>query len=159
METPEIGLVVCNSGASNTGLLTGLAALEVVRKLGSDKVGICSLPALANKIPRQVMLVKKIKRLIVVDGCRNECSRKILYTLGIKYDKYLNLEHDLGIEKLGPFTTMNYSKEDVEKVSSAVMKKYRKYSAKPSFLQHHVVNSLFYILIIQLLSAAMLLNC
>ncbi|MEM2488145.1 MAG: hypothetical protein QXR44_06090 [Thermoproteota archaeon] len=51
METPEIGLVVCNSGASNTGQLTGLVALEVVRKLGSDRVGICSLPALANKIP------------------------------------------------------------------------------------------------------------
>lgn len=123
METPEIGLVVCNSGASNTGLLTGLAALEVVRKLGSDKIGICSLPALANKIPRQVMLVKKIKRLIVVDGCRNECSRKILDALGIKYDEYLNLENDLGIRKLGPFTTMNYSKEDVEKVSLAIMKR------------------------------------
>jgi len=125
LETPEIGLVVCNSGASNTGLLTGLAALEVVRKLGSDKIGICSLPALANKIPRQVMLVKKIKRLIVVDGCRNECSRKILDTLGIKYDEYLNLENDLGIGKLGPFTTMNYSKEDVEKVSLAIMKRIR----------------------------------
>jgi uncharacterized metal-binding protein len=123
LETPEIGLVVCNSGASNTGQLTGLAALEVVRKLGSDKIGICSLPALANKIPRQVMLVKKIKRLIVVDGCRNECSRKILDTLGVRYDEYLNLEHDLGIGKLGPFTTMNYSKEDVEKVSLAIMKR------------------------------------
>ncbi|MBO3798182.1 MAG: putative zinc-binding protein [Thermoproteota archaeon] len=110
METPEIGLVVCNSGASNTGQLTGLAALEVVRKLGSDRVGICSLPALANKIPRQVMLAKKIGCLIVVDGCRNECSRKILDALGIKYDKYLNLEYDLGIKKLGPFTTMNYSR-------------------------------------------------
>ncbi len=125
MEIPETGLVVCNSGASNTGQLTGLAALKVVEKLGSDRVGICSLPALANKIPRQVMLVKEIKRLIVVDGCRNECSRKILDDLGIKYDKYLNLEHDLGIKKLGPFTTMNYSEEDVEKVYSAIMQKIR----------------------------------
>ncbi|MEM3659459.1 MAG: putative zinc-binding protein [Thermoproteota archaeon] len=125
METPEIGLVVCNSGASNTGQLTGLAALEVVRKLGSDRVGICSLPALANKISRQVMLARKIGCLIVVDGCRNECSRKILDALGIKYDKYLNLEYDLGIKKLGPFTTMNYSEDDVEKVSSAIVQKIR----------------------------------
>lgn len=122
METPEIGLVVCNSGASNSGQLTGLAALKVVEKLGSDKVGICSLPALANRIPRQIMLVGKIGRLIVVDGCRNECSRKILDNLGIKYEKYLNLEHDLGIKKLGPFTTMDYSEEDVEKVSSTIIK-------------------------------------
>jgi len=123
MNEPKIGLVVCNSGASNTGQLTGLAALEVVKKLGSEKVGICSLPALANNIPRQTMLVKKIEHLIVIDGCRNECARKILNTLGIRYEKYLNLEYDLGIRKVGPFSTMNYSEEDVEKVSLAIIKK------------------------------------
>jgi len=123
MSEPKIGLVVCNSGASNTGHLTGLASLEVIKRLGSEKVGICSLPALANNIPRQTMLVKKIEHLIVIDGCRNECARKILNTLGIKYEKYLNLEYNLGINKLGPFSTMNYSREDVEKVSSAIIKK------------------------------------
>jgi uncharacterized metal-binding protein len=123
MSTPKIGLVACNSGASNTGHLAGLAALEVVKKFGSEKVGICSLPALANNIPRQTMLVKKIQHLIVIDGCRNECTRKILNTLGIKYEKYLNLEYDLQINKLGPFTTLEYSEEDVEKVSSAIIKK------------------------------------
>jgi uncharacterized metal-binding protein len=123
MSEPKIGLVVCNSGASNTGHLTGLASLEVIKRLGSEKVGICSLPALANNIPRQTMLVKKIEHLTVIDGCRNECARKILNTLGIKYEKYLNLEYDLGINKLGPFSTMNYSREDVEKVSSAIIKK------------------------------------
>jgi uncharacterized metal-binding protein len=123
MSTPKIGLVACNSGASNTGHLAGLAALEVVKKFGSEKVGICSLPALANNIPRQTILVKKIQHLIVIDGCRNECARKILNTLGIKYEKYLNLEYDLQINKLGPFTTLEYSEEDVEKVSSAITKK------------------------------------
>jgi uncharacterized metal-binding protein len=123
MSIPKIGLIVCNSGASNTGHLTGLAALEVVKKFGSEEVGICSLPALANNIPRQTMLVKKIQHLIVIDGCRNECARKILDNLGIKYEKYLNLEYDLQINKLGPFTTLEYSKEDVEKVSSAIIKR------------------------------------
>jgi uncharacterized metal-binding protein len=123
MSAPKIGLVACNSGSSNTGHLTGLAALEVVKKFGSEKVGICSLPALANNIPRQTLLVKKIEHLMVIDGCRNECARKILNTLGIKYEKYLNLEYDLQINKLGPFTTLEYSEEDVEKVSSAIIKK------------------------------------
>jgi len=123
MSTPKIGLVACNSGASNTGHLAGLAALEVVKKFGSEKVGICSLPALANNIPRQTILVKKIQHIIVIDGCRNECARKILNTLGIKYEKYLNLEYDLQINKLGPFTTLEYSEKDVEKVSSAIIKK------------------------------------
>ncbi len=118
MGIPKIGLVACNSGASNTGHLTGLAALEVVKKFGSDKVGICSLPALANNIPRQTVLVKKIEHLIVIDGCRNECARKILNTLGIKYENYINLEYDLQINKLGPFTTLDYSIEGVVHIFS-----------------------------------------
>ena len=123
MKTPRNGLVACNSGASNTGHLTGLAALEVVKRLGSEKVGICSLPALANKVPRQDALVKSIEHLVVIDGCRNECSRRILNVLGIRYDKYLNLDYDLGIKKAGPFSTMNYSEEDLGKVSSAIIRK------------------------------------
>jgi uncharacterized metal-binding protein len=123
LNTPRTGLVVCNSGASNTGHLTGLAAFEVVKRLGSEKVGICSLPALANKVPTQIALVKKIEHLIVVDGCRNECSKRILNVLEIRYDKYLNLDYDLGIRKMGPFSTMNYSQEDVERVSSAMERK------------------------------------
>ncbi|MEM2996045.1 MAG: putative zinc-binding protein [Candidatus Bathyarchaeia archaeon] len=123
MSMPKIGIVACNSGASNTGYLTGLAALKAVRIFGSEKVGICSLPALANNTPRQTMLTKKIEHLIVIDGCRNECARRILDSLGIKYENYLNLEYDLQIKKLGPFTTMNYSIKDLEKVSSAIIKK------------------------------------
>jgi len=94
----KVGLIICNSGASNTGHLTGLAAVDVVKKLGSQNVGICSLPALANKVPRQTSLVKGIEHLIVIDGCHNECSRKILDDLGIRYDDYLNLEYDLEIK-------------------------------------------------------------
>jgi uncharacterized metal-binding protein len=123
LNTPTSGLVVCNSGASNTGHLTGLAALEVIKRLGSEKVGICSLPALANNVPRQAALVKKIEHLIAIDGCPNECSRRILNALGIRYDKYLNLDYDLGIKKIGPFSTMHYTEEDVKQVSSAIIAK------------------------------------
>lgn len=49
---PRVGLFACFSGASNTGSLTGMAALEVVRCLGSDVVGVCSLPAVLNQVPR-----------------------------------------------------------------------------------------------------------
>lgn len=119
----KVGLVICNSGASNNGHITGLAAVDVVKSLGSGNVGICSLPALANKIPRQTALVKRIKHLVVIDGCHNECSRKILDALGIKYDNYINLEYDLEIKKSGPFTTLKYSEDEVKKVSNAILEK------------------------------------
>jgi len=123
LKTPKIGLVICNSGASNSGFITGLAATRVVAEFGED-VGICSLPAIANNIPRQTALVKRLKHLIVVDGCHNKCASKILDRLGISYEAYVNLE-DLGIRKLGPFTTLSYRQEDVEKTYQVLISKVR----------------------------------
>ena len=123
MKIPKIGLLVCNSGGSNSGTLTGIAVMEVVKELGSDLVGICSLPALANEIPRQVLTVKKLEHLIVIDGCSNSCARNLAKKSLLSYNEYLNLEKDLKIEKLGPFSTLQYSDEDVNKVKEAIKAK------------------------------------
>jgi len=120
MKIPKIGLLTCNSGSSNSGTLTGIAAMEVLKELSGDLVGICSLPALANEIPRQVLTVKDLKHLIIVDGCRNSCAMKVAKKLSLSHDAYVNLENDLKIDKLGPFSTLQYSNEDVNKIKEAI---------------------------------------
>jgi uncharacterized metal-binding protein len=122
MDIPEIGIAICGSWSSNTGIITGLAASKVIEEL-SDGVGILSLPALANRVPRQVEVTKRIPHIVVVDGCHNECAKKIFTELGIKIDAYINLEYDLGIKKKGPFTTSQYSFSEVDKVASFIFKK------------------------------------
>lgn len=121
LKLPRVGLVGCFSGGSNTGSLTEMAALEAIRRLGSDVVGICSLPALLNKVPRQSSLVKKIKRVVVVDGCHNGCAIQLLKSAGIKPVGYLNLERDLGLQKLGPFTSLEFTGQEVNKVAEAIV--------------------------------------
>jgi len=123
MKAPKIGLLICNSGSSNSGTLTGIAAMEVIKELGSDLIGICSLPALANEIPRQVLTVKDLEHLIIVDGCRNSCAMEVAKKLSLSHDEYVNLENDLKIEKLGPFSTLQYSDEDLSKVTQAIKAK------------------------------------
>jgi hypothetical protein len=34
MKNPEIGILICNSGSSNSGTLTGMACIELLRELG-----------------------------------------------------------------------------------------------------------------------------
>jgi len=114
MKIPKIGLVICNSGSSNSDFITRLAATRALTEFGED-VGICSLPAIANKIPRQMAMIKRMSHIVVVDGCHNRCASKILSQLGIRYDAYINLE-DLGIKKLGQFTTLKYSQENLKRV-------------------------------------------
>jgi len=97
--------------------------MEVLKELSGDLVGICSLPALANEIPRQVLTVKDLKHLIIVDGCRNSCAMKVAKKLSLSHDAYVNLENDLKIDKLGPFSTLQYSNEDVNKIKEAIKAK------------------------------------
>jgi uncharacterized metal-binding protein len=123
MKIPKIGLLICNSGSSNSGALTGIAAMEVIRDFSSDLVGICSLPALANEIPRQMLTVKNLEHPIVIDGCSNSCAKNLAEKLSLPYDAYMNLEDDLEIKKLGPFSTLLYSSEDVNQTMEAIREK------------------------------------
>jgi len=122
MKTPEIGLLICNSGSSNSGTLTGMACIELLKELGGDAIGILSLPALVNQVPRQVFIVKRMKHILVIDGCSNSCAKNIAEKSGLVCTHYLNIENDLGIRKSGPFSTLEYSSEDVTKVKKAVKK-------------------------------------
>ena len=122
MDIPEIGIAVCGSWSSNTGMITGLAVSRVIEELDGG-AGILSLPALANRVPKQVEVAKRIPHIIVIDGCHNECAKKVLTELGIKFDVYINLEYDLGIKKKGPFTTPEYSFSEVNKLASFILKK------------------------------------
>jgi len=121
MALPKVGLFACFSGGSNTGSLTGMAALEVVRRLGNETVGICSLPAVLNQVPRQSALVRKIDKIVVIDGCHNECARQLLAHKGIVPDVYLNLEEKLNLTKQGPFSSLAFTDDEVNLVADAII--------------------------------------
>ncbi|MGB9749628.1 MAG: putative zinc-binding protein [Caldisericia bacterium] len=127
MENKEvkIGIVSCASNASNTGRLTSLISIELLKALG-EIAGICSLPAIATNVPRQTHLVKSIPKLVVIDGCHQECTKNILIRVGIEPSIYINLEYDFGFKKEGPFTTFNYKESDVKGLTSKILEKINK---------------------------------
>jgi uncharacterized metal-binding protein len=118
---PKVGLFACFSGGSNTGSLTGMAALEVIKRMGSETVGICSLPAILNEVPRQSAMIRRMEKLVVVDGCHNECARKLLAGKGIVPDVYLNLEESLHLTKQGPFSSLAFTDDEVARVADAIV--------------------------------------
>jgi uncharacterized metal-binding protein len=118
---PRVCLFACFSHGSNTGTLTGLAALEAIRRLGSEVVGVGSMPALLNQVPRQSEMVKNFKKIIIIDGCHQSCARQLLAAVGIKPQAYLNLETDLGLVKKGPFTSLDFIEEEVKGVAEKII--------------------------------------
>ncbi len=112
----DYAILPCGSVASNTGVAVTLATLEVVKR---GKAVALSFPALSNRVKRQLKLAEGFK-IIVVDGCKNECAKRLAESLGLRYEAYLNLA-DLGIKKLGPFSTSECTEKDVEIVKNAIL--------------------------------------
>jgi uncharacterized metal-binding protein len=98
-----------------------MAALEVVRRMGEKIVGICSLPAILNEVPRQSAMTRQIEKLVVVDGCHRACAKKLLAWKGIVPDVYLNLEEDLHLGKRGPFSSLEFTDDEVKRVADAIV--------------------------------------
>lgn len=98
--THENIIFACFGGLSNTGLTTAFASIEVVKELGLKKVGIGCLPGLPVNNQTVLQKTKVAKKVITVDGCPFECSRKVAETAGVKITKAIVLARDIGMKKM-----------------------------------------------------------
>jgi len=96
--------------------------LEAYKKLDKEKYGLFCTSAIAAGVPKHRRSTESTKRIIVIDGCCNKCTKKILEKDGFKINKYLNPFLDLKIPKIGPFKPFDYSKEDLEKTVEEIIK-------------------------------------
>lgn len=130
VNTHENVIFSCFGGASNTGITSGLACLEAVKKLGLEKVAIMCLGGLPTGVKPVTGKTKAAKKIITVDGCPFECSRKIVEQAGFKpisivltrdiSMKKKSLSEDIGKEVRG---LMDYiSDEEVQKATDLIIK-------------------------------------
>jgi len=119
---PENALFVCFGIMSSAGTLTGVAALEAMKKLDPKKTGLFCTSALAVDVPKHKKTTQAAKRIIAIDGCANRCASRIVEKSGFKVDKSLNLVKDLSIEKRGPFRSFDYTPEELQKTIDAIIR-------------------------------------
>lgn len=120
-EKPRVGLFYCGGAMSSAGELTGVAAFEVLRRLGPREVGMGCVSALAAGAPKHFRTMQGLERVVVVDGCPNACVRTLVERTGARMDAYINLGKDLKIKKIGPFKPLAYSQEDLERAVGAIV--------------------------------------
>jgi uncharacterized metal-binding protein len=101
VNTHENIIFSCFGGASNTGITSGLACLEAVKELGLEKAAIMCLGGLPTKVKPVLGKTRAAKKVITVDGCPFECSRKIVEQAGFKPTKSIVLTRDIGMKKKG----------------------------------------------------------
>jgi len=116
--TPETALFVCFGGMSNTGVLTGLAGLEVMKRLGRPNACVFCLGGLPTQAPSVLKATDQAKYIVTVDGCAVNCARKIVEQAGYTPDASLTLVNDCGITKK---SSLEYTDEDLETVVQALL--------------------------------------
>lgn len=99
MKTHENIIFSCFGGLSNTGITSALASLEAVKELGLEKVAIGCLGGLPLEVAPVMGKTKAAKKVVTVDGCPFECSRKIAEKAGFKAAKGIVLVRDIGKKK------------------------------------------------------------
>jgi len=131
VNTHENVVFTCFGGASNTGITSGLACLEAVKELGLEKAAIMCLGGLPTNVKPVLGKTKAAKKVITVDGCPFECSRKIVEQAGFKPAKSIVLTRDIGMKKKGLSEdigkgvkgVMEYiSDEEVKKAKNLIVK-------------------------------------
>jgi uncharacterized metal-binding protein len=131
MKTHENIIFSCFGGMSNTGITSALASMEAVKELGLEKVAIGCLGGLPLKLAGVLGKTEAARKVITVDGCPFECSRKIVDQAGFKVSKSIVLVRDIGMKKKALHediggdvkTLMDYiSDDDVQKAKELIVK-------------------------------------
>lgn len=131
MKTHENIIFSCFGGLSNTGITSALACIEAVKELGLEKVAIGCLPSVPLKVAPVMGKTKAAKKVVTVDGCPFECSRKTVEVAGFKVTKSIVLTRDICMKKkalhedigenMKPL--MDYvSQDDVKKAKELIVK-------------------------------------
>lgn len=127
--THENIIFACFGGLSNTGITTALASMEAVKELGLKRVGIGCLPGLPVQNPTVFAKAQAAKKVITVDGCPFECSRKVVEAAGVKIARSIVLTRDISMKKISltqdvggnPRPLMDYvSAEDVKRAKELI---------------------------------------
>jgi hypothetical protein len=79
-------------------------SLEVVKQVAPGKAGIFCLGGLPTESQSVSDKTRTARRIITVDGCLLNCSRKIVEQAGFTPHKTINLVEDCGIKKGPPQT-------------------------------------------------------
>ena len=84
------------SGASDVGGLTDRAARQMTLDLAGK---MYCLAGIGGRVEGILANTKSAAKVLVIDGCKEECARKTMELAGFSGFAYLQLERDLGFEK------------------------------------------------------------
>ena len=126
----KVCIYACFGGFSTTGITTAIASMEAIKEVGLDKACIGCLGGLPTDAKLVYANIDRAEKIITVDGCPMECSKKIVEQAGYKIDKNIVLARDVGMKKKSLYEgveglnnlTDHVEDKDVKKAKELIVK-------------------------------------
>ncbi|MCD6445853.1 putative zinc-binding protein [Candidatus Bathyarchaeota archaeon] len=113
-EAENLNIILSCGGAANVGLIGYLAAVELTKE---GKARMCCVTPLGAKMPYYVNIMKRAKKLIVINGCQNECARKVAEQAGV------HIDHNFVVaEMFKKIATFDISDENIKLLKEKIEK-------------------------------------
>jgi len=113
-EAENLNIILACGGAANVGLIGYLAAVELTKE---GKARMCCVTPIGVKMPFYVDIAKRAKKLIVINGCQNQCAKKVAEQAGVKID-----HNFIVAEMIKKIPTFDIKDEDIKLVKDKVEK-------------------------------------
>ena len=113
-EAENLNIILACGGAANVGLIGYLAAVELTKE---GKARMCCVTPIGVKMPFYVDIAKRAKKLIVINGCQNQCAKKVTEQAGVKID-----HNFIVAEMIKKIPTFDIKDEDIKLVKDKVEK-------------------------------------
>jgi uncharacterized metal-binding protein len=116
-EATNLDIIFACDGAASVGQVGN----EVAKDLTNRGVGarMCCTAAVGAGSEVHVNIGKNAKRVIVINGCANKCTSKIMEQRGIKVDYEFTIS-EMGVKKI---PTLDFDPEDVKKIAEIIAEK------------------------------------
>jgi len=116
-EATNLDIIFACDGAASVGQVGN----EVAKDLTNRGIGarMCCTAAVGAGSEVHVNIGKNAKRVIVINGCANKCTSKIMEQRGIKVDYEFTIS-EMGIKKI---PTLDFDPEDVKKIAEIIAEK------------------------------------
>jgi len=115
-EAENLDIILACDGAASVGQVGHEVAVKLTKE--HEKARMCCLSAVAAESKPHVNIARKAKRLVVINGCANQCASNILNRLGIKPDYEITIAKE-GVKKI---PTLDFDEKDIIRITNKIVK-------------------------------------
>jgi uncharacterized metal-binding protein len=113
-EAQNLNIILACDGAASVGQIGHEVAVKMTKEQKDARM--CCLSAVAAESKPHVAIAQKAKRLIVINGCANQCASKILKRLAIEPSYEITIAKE-GVNKI---PTLDFDEDDVIRITNKI---------------------------------------